>query len=500
VSPHRYVPEVRFRRATVLLLAAVLAGASLVSCSDDETAAPSDASDASTPTSEVFDPDAGRGTPSAEEVGEAPPGATDLDDPYTPGAGSEGIDVQHHDLDLAWDPDTGELAGIATLTVRADEPLDLVSFDLASTLEVADVQVDDADTPFAQGGDELVLEPAEPLTAGQEAEVVITYAGEPGPLAAEASLGDIGWIGDGDVAYVASQPYGASSWYPTNDHPSDKATYDLHFEVPSGLAAASNGDLVAHDDDGTTATWEWTVEQPMAAYLATVAIGDLVLVETEGPDRLPLTSFYPADQPELADEFADMGPMISVLAALFGPYPFGSYGAIVVPDELGFALETQNRPLYGTDVVDEGFRVHELAHQWFGNSVTPERWEDLWLNEGFATYAEWLWYDATDPSFDIDARAAQVADDPETAEGPIYAPETDDLFSFAVYDRGAATVHALRGELGDEAFFALVQEWVATNEGGTVSTDDFIALAEQRSGRNLTTFFDQWLDQEPYPA
>ncbi|OWY61535.1 hypothetical protein B7486_63280, partial [cyanobacterium TDX16] len=306
-------------------------------CSDDETTAPPDASDASTPTSEVFDPDAFTGGPPADDAGEAPPGATDLDDPYTPGAGNEGIDVQHHELDLSWDPDAGELSGNATLTVRAEEELDLVSLDLASTLEVEEVQLDGDDVELDQGDDELVFEPAEPLTAGDVVEVEITYAGEPGPIAAEASLGDIGWLGDDDVTYVASQPYGASSWFPTNDHPSDKATYDLRFEVPSGLAAASNGDLVGHDDDGTSATWEWEVDQPMAAYLATVVIGDLVLVETEGPDGLPLTSFYPADQPELADEFADMGPMIELLEGIFGPYPFDSYGAIVVPDELGFA-------------------------------------------------------------------------------------------------------------------------------------------------------------------
>jgi aminopeptidase N len=491
------------RRLLAVVVGLALTGGSLAGCSDDETAGTAGATDPSTPTSaEVFDPEASNGDEAPPDVdpSDVPEGATQAYDHHTPGAGSTGIDVQHYGLDLAWDPAAERLSGTTTVTLRAEHDLDLIGLDLASNLEVTDVEVDGEPATFEHGANELVVQPPEPLSLDDEVDVAITYAGDPAPAAAEPSLGDIGWLGNDEVAFVASQPYGASTWFPANDHPSDKATYDLTFEVPSGLAAASNGVLVANDDDGSTATWQWAVEQPMATYLATVAIGELDLVEAEGPDGLPLISFFPADEPELAEQFDDMGLMVSTLEQLFGPYPFDSFGAIVVPDEVGFALETQNRPIYGTDVLSEDFRVHELAHQWFGDSVTPEAWEDLWLNEGFATYAEWLWRERTEDGFDIDAEAASVADDPETADGPIFDPGVDDLFSFAVYYRGAATLHALRRELGDEAFFALVREWVADNEGGNVSTEDFIALAEQHAGRDLGPFFRSWLTKQPYPA
>jgi len=231
-----------------------------------------------------------------------------------------------------------------------------------------------------------------------------------------------------------------------------------------------------------------------------LAIGDYRMVEGETEDGLPLISFYPEDQADrLEAAFADAGDMIAAFEEDFGPYPFDEYGAIVVPDDTGLALETQTRSTFGQDVAEiELFRAHELAHQWFGDSVTPERWEDIWLNEGFASYAEMLWFEASRDDYDIDEdaenRRSLVPDG-----GPIVDPGVDRWFGESVYQRGGLALHALRRTIGDDAFFSVLQQWAADNGGGNATTDDFIALAEEVSGEDLGDFFDEWLYGEGVP-
>jgi aminopeptidase N len=484
-------------RPLTILGAAVLVGVLAACGTDSATSAPDDSAP---PTSEVFDPSAVGGAappPEPDELEIA--GATTAGDPYTPGAGSTGFAVGHYALDLTWDPESARLEGTAKVTVRPQEELTTLALDLADSMAVAEVRVDGELAEAEQGGDELVITPAAPLATGVDVTVEVRYAGEPGVVAAEPSLGELGWLEADDTTFAIGQPFGSAAWYPVNDHPSDKATYAIAVTVPEGLEVASNGNLVEHQDDGEQTTWRWEVAQPMASHLSTVVIGDMEVVEATGPHGLPLVSFFPADDPEMAADFASTGRMIEVFESLFGPYPFDSYGAIVVPDALGFALETQNRPIYGTDTTSEELQVHELAHQWFGDSVTPDRWADLWLNEGFATYAELLWREQTEADFDVDATIADFGGDEDVTLGPILNPGYGRLFDPAVYYRGAATLHALRREVGDPTFFSILRSWTTDHRDGNVTTEDFVALASDQAGEDLSPLFDVWLLKVAYP-
>jgi aminopeptidase N len=299
---------------------------------------------------------------------------------------------------------------------------------------------------------------------------------------------------------VANEPEGASTWYPVNDVPSDKATYDFSITVPEGTTAVANGDLVssASEADGRV-TFRWRAEEPMASYLSTASIGDYDETRQAGPGGLPIVNYVerdlaPGDRATTEASLARQPEMIDFFDDIYGPYPFTSFGAIVDDDRVGYALETQTRPVYSGSA-EESTVAHELAHQWVGNSVTPEQWKDIWLNEGFATYSEWLW-----------AEAQGQATAQERFEGVYGTPAEDDfwsvppgdpgaerLFAPATYERGAAALHALRTEIGDDYFFQVLRRWATDNAGRNVTTADFIALAGEVSEQSLEDFFTAWL-------
>jgi aminopeptidase N len=196
--------------------------------------------------------------------------------------------------------------------------------------------------------------------------------------------------------------------------------------------------------------------------------------------------------------------MIEVLAELFGPFPFETYGVLVVPEALGFALENQTLSLMGTDLMGvpgltDAVLVHELAHQWTGDSVSVERWSDIWLNEGFATYGEWWWDEATGgPTVDSRAADAHVLADRAAMAAPL-DPGIDHLFDRTVYVRGALVLDALRTAVGDEVFVAIVGEWVARFGGASAGTDDFLALVDELGGPGTAAALDPWLTAERVP-
>lgn len=487
------------RGPCVLAVPAVLAVVALLAASGCSGGIdlPEEGADRSTAsTTEATDP--GSPDPGPADPGVADP--PDAGDPYVPGSGTPGLDVEHYDLRLAWDPATGHLDGTATITATATEDLTSFAFDLTG-LDVASATVDGEAAAVAQTETDVVVTPPAPLATGDEAVTEIAYAGEPGPATDDPLLGQLGWLEAGDgITYAISEPVGSSSWYPVDDHLADKATYDIEVTVPLGVEAASNGDLVGRVDDETSSTWTWEVDDPMASYLATLVVGQLRLVETTGPDGLPITSFFPVDRPDVAAAFEQTGEMLAFFEERFGPFPFDSYGAIVVPEPLDFALETQNRPIYGTAFHDEVVQAHELAHHWFGNSVTPEGWADIWLNEGFATYAELLWREHAEPGFDLEGELLAIAAEDELVEGPVHDPGGGGLFDAAVYYRGALTLHAVRGELGDAAFDQLLRRWAEEHRHANASTEDLIALAEELAGHDLDDLFADWLEKQELPG
>jgi hypothetical protein len=647
-------------------------------------------------------------------------GAAGAGDPYFPEDGNGGYDVGHYALDITFEPATDRLAGVATLTARATQNLSRFNLDLDG-LTVRSISVGGRSARWSRSGGELRITPSAGITAGSAFTTVIAYDGVPA-IFDEPALGLSGFFHTDDGALVAGQPHAASSWFPVNDHPLDKASYGFRIRVPAGLTAVANGALVGSTTSGGWTTWTWDAPEPMASYLTTMAIGafdlhawqragikywdatdpalsspvaaprtgsrfalsqpddaaykrlattlavpaggatlsfwitratedswDFVAVEAHRPGLDDWTTLpdlnghtaqdpaglcFSAAHPFLAHYFtvvedpttgdvtcaptgttgawnaisgssdgfeswtvdlgayaggevevaiayitdesvqlpgvfvddvevstgpgstgfeggtlapwttpgapegspgnptdwivgdaADVGTplgdgieaslarqpeFLRFLAGVFGPYPFATSGGIIDgAREIGFALETQTRPVYsrwffgGPEGNDFVF-VHELAHQWYGDSLAVARWQDIWLNEGLATYAEWLWseeegFGTAQENFDFWAYEAFAPDDPFWAL-TIGDPGPDRLFDFAVYVRGAMTLHTLRLEIGDADFFDLIETWATSRKGGNVTTPEFIALAETISGQDLGGLFDTWLFTGAYPA
>jgi aminopeptidase N len=440
----------------------------------------------------------------------ATPGAAGIGDPYYPLDGNGGYDVAHYDLDLRYDPDSDELSGRAAVESVAGQALSSFDLDLHG-LQVHSVTVDGRAASWSRAADELVVQPARPLARGQRFTTVVRYSGVPETVHDE--FGSSGFVHTGDGAVVAGQPEGAATWFPCDDHPRDAASVTVTATVPAGLTAVSNGVLAGQRTSDGWTSWRWEAAEPMAPYLVTLDVGDVELSAREVDGIRYWDAIDPGlgrDRVDVARAALDRQPeMIALLAEWFGRYPFGAAGGIVDqgPD-FDQALETQTRPVYGpgdfTDRQDaETVVVHELAHQWTGDLVRLARWQDIWLNEGFATYAEWLWGEHEGRAT-VGERAAQVADDPGSGVWDGVpgdpGPRTEDLFGDAVYDRGALTLQALRVQVGDPAFRDIVRTWTSRYAGRAVTTADFVALAEEVSGQQLDGLFDTWLYTSGRPA
>ncbi|HKA67576.1 MAG TPA: M1 family metallopeptidase [Actinomycetes bacterium] len=422
-------------------------------------------------------------------------GAAGVGDPYFPTYGNGGYDVGHYRLTLRYDPDRDRLVSTATIDARARPALRAFNLDLVG-LTVRSITIDGAPARWRRTSHELTITPAEPLAAGAKFRTVVRYSGRPGD----------GLLATDDGAVAAGQPEAAAYWYPVNDHPTDKASYTFVVTVPDGLVAVANGELVSHRGN----TWTWRATAPMASYLSTIAIGDFDLRSYRTSSGLRMWDAVDRSLGTIADRtLARQGRIIDFLASRFGRYPFDTGGAIVDNHPLGFALETQTRPVYesrffgGGDPGEELILVHEIAHQWFGDSVALRRWRDIVINEGFATYAEWLWmeeagYATAGQAFDFfyyglpaghQFWSLQVSD-----------PGPDELFNVAVYWRGAMALHQLRREVGDSAFFDILQRWTEAQAGGNGTLQEFMELAEQVSGERLGRLFRDWLQTTGKPG
>lgn len=432
-----------------------------------------------------------------------------LGDPLAPPLGNAGIDVQHVDLALAIDHDAGTLSGTATLTIRATYH-DLGTFSLdAHALDVTSVTVDGQDAAFVTKTHKLVIDLPQPVAFGTEFTVAVDYSAAPAPYrSAYLPFFDIGmFFRNGQVATL-NEPDGAQTWFPCNDHPSDRATYDIRLRVAAPLVAVSNGELVettGHDD--ATRTFHWAMRAPMATYLVVVAVANYVPVEQVAPDGTPITHYVYAGQEQAAAQvFSYTDDALDHFTTLFGPYPFDRYGHVVVPEH-GMALETQTMTtmpdtlLSSSELGAFNIMVHELAHQWFGNTVSLATWSDIWLNEGFATYAEWL---ASEYRFGEQAALAarSASEQALISDGrttPLIDPAPEELLSFASYHKGAWLLHMLRHALGDDTFFAVLRAYVQTYRDTPAQSLGFWLLAEEVSGQDLAPFFEQWLLQGGVP-
>ncbi|MEU8141162.1 M1 family metallopeptidase [Nonomuraea sp. NPDC048901] len=422
------------------------------------------------------------------------PGAPGLGDPYFPLEGNGGYDAQHYSLNLGYDPATKVLRGTVHMLARATQ--DLSRFDLDfQQLTVRSVTVNGRQAAYVRDGQELIVTPGSGLRRQSVFDVGVTYDGIPQPLGGPIVFGlPYGWIATEDGVLVACEPNAASTWFPSNDHPSDKATYSISVTVPKGLTAAANGVLAAQVTHGDTTTFLWNELRPMASYLVTTTIGRFDVQKGRTPDGLREWVATDPTVPGTEVVFQQTADITDYWSELFGRYPFEETGAIVdnVPI-VGFSLENQTKPLYSA-VRSETTVAHELSHQWFGDSVSVRTWQHIWLNEGFATFAQRYWTEHTGGETVQAWFDRQYATRPESFWlSKVADPQRDTMFDTAVYNRGGMTLQALRVKIGDEPFFRLLRTWAADHRYGLADTDEFITLAEKISGRDLTDFFNVWL-------
>jgi aminopeptidase N len=427
-------------------------------------------------------------------------GADSLNDSYYPQMGNGGYDALHYTIELTVDVANNTVSGSTTLDAQATESLSSFNLDLHG-LEVSAVTVNAVAASFSRKNDELIIIPASPLLNGEKFSVSVSYSGAPQPVDDAAVPGEsVGWYGRAGI-FIVSEPSGSMGWYPVNNHPLDKATYTFCITAPKQYVVAANGLLKSEVVNGDMKTSVWEEAYPMASYLSTLIIDKYKLVTETGPNGLPIRNYFPPEaDSKITSSFSHTSEMIAYYSQVFGPYPFESYGAAVIPAELGFALENQTLSIFVTNMVDELTVAHELSHQWFGDSVSLKSWKDIWLNEGFATYAESLWVEHTEGEAAGDQYMQNIYDEAKSKNMAAPAdPAVENIFNDFVYDRGGCVLYALRLKLGDDVFFKILREYYARYQYSNASTDDFIAVAETVSGQDLKSFFDDWLYSAKIP-
>ncbi|MEV6299929.1 M1 family metallopeptidase [Actinoplanes sp. NPDC051861] len=434
--------------------------------------------------------------------GDASPGADRSTDSYLPEHGNGGYRVLHYDLDLDYRVVSNRLAGRATITARAGQPLSRFSLDLGR-FRVTDVRVDGRPAKFGHRPDKLRIKPERPIGYGATFKIEIRYAGSPVPISGR--WGDIGWDELTDGALVAAQPIGAPSWFPCNDRPDDKATFLVTVTTTSPYTVLVTGDLVARRRRAGAITWIYERNEPTAPYLMSVQIGRYEQVELAPGRVIQRAAIPPRLRAPFRHDFGRHGEIMATLQRLFGPYPFREYVVVVADDDLDDPVEAQGMAVFGRNHVDgrrthERLVVHELAHQWFGNSLTIADWRHIWLNEGFATYAEWLWSQfAGGPSANTHAARWHAWLRTRPANVAVANPGVDRMFDPVVYKRGALALHALRAKAGEKAFFALLRSWTAEYRHRTVTTAQFREHAARFTPESLDGLFATWLDRPALP-
>lgn len=427
-----------------------------------------------------------------------------VDDLLFPTLGNPGIDVTHYDIDISYDREDDVVSGTVGLDLTLTEDRAIITLDSAGPV-VDQISIDGSDVGFTHDPPELRITLPERGRAGDELRVQIRYHVVAAPSDSPIGM-DTGWFNTTAGSYVLNEPDGARTWVPCNDHPSDKATYTFTIEVPLGVTAVANGALVDHTTAPAGNVWVWQEDRPMATYLMQVLTGDYEVIEAEGPHGLPLVSAVLRNDVANMQPYLDSTPaMIEYFEQYFGPYPLDRYGLAMTDSFGGLAMETQERSLFSRDDFSPGefgakqqqLLSHELAHQWFGDAVSPSRWQDIWLNESFATYGEWMWSDHIG-SDDLERTASDALR--SRPPGSSADPSAGELFGYNSYGGGAIVLHALRRTIGDSAFFALLTRWVAENNGESRTTQDFISLASEVAGASLTQFFAEWLFAQNPPA
>ena len=419
-------------------------------------------------------------------------------DPYVPGHGNRRYGVRSYALDLDYKIATNHLSARAVLEVEAAEDLDQVALDLYG-LTVSKVRVDGrAPARFIHRDRKLRINLAGRVKRGSRLRVEIEYAGKPRPV--PSGFGPVGWEELTDGVLVAAQPCGAPSWFPCNDRPDDKASYTFAVTVAEGYRVIANGELQGRDKRAGRTTWRYAQPEPMASYLAVLHIGRYVGTRVGEVELVHPRGMVVG----IGTAFERQAEMLDAFATMFGPYPFENYRAVITADDLEIPLEAQTLSTFGANHVrsdweNERLVAHELAHQWFGNSLTAASWADIWLHEGFACYSEWLWSEvsggrsAADWAAEHHIKLAALRQDLLLGD-----PGRDLMFDDRVYKRGALTVHAVRVELGD-SFFDMLRDWTTAHRWSVVTTEAFVTHVQRYTDADVNALIDTWVYATPLP-
>ncbi|MFJ8035186.1 M1 family metallopeptidase [Streptomyces sp. NPDC096032] len=443
----------------------------------------------------------------------APAEPLGVGDRLYPYLGNPGYDVASYDLNLTY-PGTNDkpLQAVTTIDAWTTADLDRVNLDFAHGT-VQSVEVDGRPADFSTAGEDLVVTPAHSLHRGLWTRITVRHTSD--PVAGKDQEG--GWVRTTDGLAMANQADAAHLVFPCNDHPSDKAMFTFRITAPNGWTAVANGLPAGADRVGTTTTWTYRTQHPMATELAQVSIGRSAVVRRQGPHGLPVRDVVPsADRKTLEPWLAKTPGQIAWLEDKVGRYPFETYGVLMAQASTGFELETQTLSLFEKELFTEpaypkwyveSVMVHELSHQWFGDSVSPRTWSDVWLNEGHATWYEALYSEETAkrPMVDRMKAAYGASDRWRRSGGPPALPkapvpgEKISIFRPNIYDGAALVLYALRQEIGRPAFERLERLWVQRHRDSTATTADFVRLASAVAGRDLSGFFQAWLYGEKTP-
>ena len=432
-------------------------------------------------------------------LGASADGAAGSGDPFFPNEGDSRYNAVHYDVRLAYAPGSGELRARVTIEAVPLEPLSEFSLDLDG-LRVTSVNVNGERSRFSRGHHKIMVVPSAALQTGSRFSVAIRYLGHPGVRFEPGSFD--GWFRTKDGAAAVGEPNGTPTWLPCNNALADKASFDFHISVPANLKAIANGRLVGVSKHGPRKTFEWREDEPMDAYLAVIDIGRGKLTRGKAVGVPTWTLVDPRLTVKWRRRIAEVPAILRFESKVFGPYPFDAAGSIV--DRIGFddALETQTRPIYDLPpwrVV----LVHELAHQWFGDSVGLSSWPDIWLNEGFATWAQWFYNERHGgaPVRQVFQRLKRTSPSLGFWNPPPALPRTTrELFSTSVYTRGAMALEALRLKVGTSTMLTILRDWATAHRYGSADTTEFMALAEQISGRSLQPLFKRWLFSAGKPS
>jgi aminopeptidase N len=439
---------------------------------------------------------AGTRAAAGPSLAEPTPGAPSKHDPVFPTLGNGGYDVRHYSLDLRIGAVHQPFPASVRINATATQSLSSFDLDFAGNT-ITSLSVNGVTATYQRVAEKLVITPAKPIWHGDQFQVDVGYTADP-----TRTGGQHAWVSEPDGFVWSGQPAGAHELFPCDDVPSEKATFDFHVSAPSDLTVVANGSLVGQRSKDSVTEWSYTSRDPIATELAQVAVGHYTVVTSPGPHGLPLRSVVPtSDVAKLKDRLDHVGDQVGWLEGQIGAYPFETYGVLAAPDTFHWALETQTLSLFSSKRLQdpeaniEPIMVHELAHQWFGDSVAPSDWSDVWLNEGHAT-----WYEGTYATYrgwaDFDARmkAAYASSNTWRAKfGPPGKPTAKDFFSPDVYDGAALALYALRAKVGKPTFAAIERAWVADHHNGHADTADYIHLASRLSGQDLTDFLADWL-------